>query len=70
MHGRPKMDEIDADWVLKRLAAMADADLSELHNEDGTLRPIKDWPKIWRKVKSNPEENLKEIFPEDKLCIH
>jgi phage terminase small subunit len=45
---RAERTQIDADWVLKRLAAMADADLSELHNDDGTLRPIKDWPKVWR----------------------
>ena len=46
---RAKRTQIDADWVLKRLAAMADADLSDLHNSDGTLKPASEWPEVWRK---------------------
>lgn len=46
---RAQRTQIDADWVLRRLAAMADADLSDLHNADGTLRPASEWPEVWRK---------------------
>jgi len=46
---RAERTQIDADWVLKRLAAMADADLADLHNSDGTLRPVADWPEVWRR---------------------
>ena len=46
---RAQRTQIDADWVLRRLAAMADADLSDLHNEDGTLKPVSEWPDVWRK---------------------
>ncbi len=40
--------KIDAAWVLKRLAAEAEADVSDLYDEDGELLPVKRWPKIWR----------------------
>jgi len=40
--------EIDADWVLKRLAQDATADLAELYTESGTLKPVHEWPLPWR----------------------
>lgn len=40
--------QIDADWVLKRLAKEVEADLAELYNEDGSLKPVRQWPLIWR----------------------
>lgn len=45
---RSERTKIDADWVLTRLAAEAVADLSEIYADDGTLKPVKDWPLIWR----------------------
>lgn len=41
--------KIDADWVLSRLAEEADADVADLYDESGALKPVKDWPLIWRK---------------------
>ena len=46
---RSRETRIDANWLLTRLAAEADADLSDLYDEDGRLKPVKDWPEIWRK---------------------
>lgn len=40
--------EIDADWVLKRLALEADADVADLYYAEGGLKPVHEWPKIWR----------------------
>jgi phage terminase small subunit len=40
---------IDAAWVLKRLADEAEADMGDLYAPDGSLRPVSDWPVIWRK---------------------
>ena len=45
---RSKETQIDANWVLKRLALEAEADFADLYDEDGKLKPVKDWPKIWR----------------------
>ena len=46
---RSKRTQIDADWLLKRLAAEAEADVADLYDENGNLLPVKDWPSIWRK---------------------
>lgn len=45
---RAARTEIDADWVLQRLALEADADLADLYDENGSLKPVSEWPKIWR----------------------
>ena len=37
--GRSERTKIDADWVLSRLADEAEADLADLYDEDGALRP-------------------------------
>lgn len=46
---RAERTKIDADWVLARLAAEADADIADLYTPDGSLLPVHDWPEIWRK---------------------
>lgn len=46
---RSTRTKIDADWVLSRLACEADADLADLYDEDGGLKPVHEWPEIWRK---------------------
>jgi phage terminase small subunit len=45
---RSERTRIDADWLLARLAAEAQADVNDLYNEDGRIKPVKDWPLIWR----------------------
>lgn len=45
---RSERTKIDADWLLSRLADEATADVSDLYDDNGNLRPAKDWPKIWR----------------------
>lgn len=48
MKARSDRTEIDADWVLKRLARDATADLADLYNENGTLKAVHEWPMAWR----------------------
>ncbi len=45
---RSERTKIDADWVLARLADEADADLADLYDENGGLKPITEWPLVWR----------------------
>ena len=45
---RTERTKIDADWVLTRLAAEANADIADIYSEDGGLKPVHQWPKIWR----------------------
>lgn len=45
---RSEKTKIDAAWVLTRLAEEATADVGDLYHADGHLKPIHEWPKIWR----------------------
>lgn len=45
---RAETTQINADWVLRRLAAEAEADVGDLYYAEGRLKPVKEWPKIWR----------------------
>ncbi|KFI27749.1 hypothetical protein CN97_00800 [Haematobacter massiliensis] len=45
---RVKRVQVDADWVLSRLSDEATADLADILDEAGAIKPVKDWPLIWR----------------------
>lgn len=45
---RIERTQFDADWVLQRLAEELTADFADLYTETGQLRPIREWPLIWR----------------------
>lgn len=62
---RIERTEIDADWVLKRLARDATADLAELYDEGGALKPVKDWPMVWRTGLVSGIETVQERDGED-----
>ena len=40
--------QIDAQWLMDRLATEVDADIADILNDDGSLKPVKEWPKVWR----------------------
>jgi phage terminase small subunit len=40
--------KVDAQWLLDRLTDICDADLADLYDEKGALKPIQQWPKIFR----------------------
>lgn len=48
LQSRSERTKIDADWLLKRMAEEAEADLSDLYDDNGAIKPMKEWPKIWR----------------------
>lgn len=45
---RSKKTGIDAAWVLTRLTEEATADLADILGDNGELRPVSEWPLIWR----------------------
>ena len=45
---RSERTGIDAEWVLARLAAEATADVNDLYADNGALKPVSEWPLIWR----------------------
>lgn len=52
--------DIDAMYVLKRHYDIDQMDVLDIHNEDGSIKPLRDWPKIWRQYISGIE--LSELF--------
>jgi len=48
MEGRNKRTRVSADYVLMRLVEIDQMDVLDILNDDGRLRPIREWPKIWR----------------------
>jgi phage terminase small subunit len=40
---------IDAEWLLRRLVAEVEADLADLYDATGALKPVQQWPEVWRK---------------------
>lgn len=48
MEERNKRLRVSADYVLLRLVEIDQMDVIDILNDDGTLRPIREWPKIWR----------------------
>lgn len=45
---RSERTKIDADWVLRTLAAEKTADMADIYADDGSLKPIKEWPMVFR----------------------
>lgn len=43
-----KKIEVTAEWVIRRLAEEANADIADILTEDGAVRPVSEWPKVWR----------------------
>lgn len=68
---RSEKTETDAAWVLKRLVAEAEADLADLYTDAGDLKPIDEWPEIWRQglVVGVEVEALFEGYGEDRKQV-
>ena len=48
MEERNKRLRVSADYVLLRLVEIDQMDVIDILNDDGTLKPISQWPKVWR----------------------
>lgn len=40
--------KVDASFVLRRLVDEAEADLADLYDDKNNLKPVDEWPEIWR----------------------
>ena len=52
---REERTQIDAAYVLKRLVEIDQMDVLDIMDDDGNVKPLRDWPKIWRQYISNIE---------------
>jgi phage terminase small subunit len=48
MDKRAEQTQVNAEWVLKRLAQDATADVADLYDENGNLKSVHEWPLAWR----------------------
>ncbi|EGK8686259.1 terminase small subunit [Escherichia coli] len=48
MEERNKRNRVSADYVLMRLVEIDQMDVVDILNDEGSLKPIREWPKIWR----------------------
>ncbi|MEX2964513.1 terminase small subunit [Microbulbifer sp. TYP-18] len=49
---RSERTQVDADYVLRRLAEIDQMDVLDILADDGSLKPIREWPKVWRQFLS------------------
>lgn len=52
--------QVDAEYVLRRLVEIDRMDLLDILKDDGSLKPVAEWPKVWRSFVSGMD--LSEIF--------
>ena len=52
---RKERVQLDADYVLKRLLEIDQMDAQDILEEDGNLKPVAQWPLLWRQLISNIE---------------
>lgn len=46
--GDPAVGKVDAGWLLGRLVDEATADIADLYDGEGRLKPVDEWPEVWR----------------------
>lgn len=46
---RSERIKTDSDWVLRRLVDEVEANLADLFDERNNIKPMDEWPEIWRK---------------------
>jgi phage terminase small subunit len=47
--------QVDATYVLKRLVEIDQMDVLDIMDENLNMKPLKEWPKIWRQYINNIE---------------
>lgn len=48
MEDRNKRNRVSADYVLMRLVEIDQMDVLDILNDDMSIKPVSEWPKVWR----------------------
>lgn len=57
---RQESVKIDAEYVLKRLVEIDQMDVKDILKDDGSVRPVSEWPKVWTQTLSGLD--VSELF--------
>lgn len=60
MQRRTEKTDVDAEYVLQRISDIDQMDVIDILNDDGSIKPITQWPKIWRQMISGID--VSELF--------
>jgi len=60
LKARTERTQVDADYVLNRLVEIDKMDVIDILADDGNLKPVRDWPPVWRQYISGMD--VSEIF--------
>ncbi|MEQ2049450.1 terminase small subunit [Burkholderia multivorans] len=60
MKARRQRTQVDADYVLQRMIEIDQMDVLDIMTDDMALKPVSDWPKVWRQYLSGFD--LAEMF--------
>ncbi len=65
---RSNRTKISADYVLNRLVEIDQMDVADILADDGGMKPVPEWPKIWRQFISGMDlSELYEGYGEDRV---
>lgn len=67
MEERRESLSMDAKQVLEELCAMAKMDWSDILNPDRSIKPIDEWPPIWRRAVQHMESE--SVGPDDPIWV-
>lgn len=57
---RSERTQIDVDYVLQRMVEIDQMDVLDIMNDDMSLKPVREWPRVWRQYLSGFD--LSELF--------
>lgn len=71
MEERLATTKTDADWLLSRFREEAEADIADIYTDSGNLKPVSEWPRVWRQglVTGIEVEQLFEGTGQDRVQI-
>jgi len=59
---RLERNKVDADEILIHLSAAMHAKISEIRNDDGSFKPLSQWPDIWQQLANGGDVDVEDLM--------
>lgn len=66
---RSQKTQIDANYVLNRLVEIDQMDVLDILDDDGNMKPVREWPKVWRTTLSGMDINRLKTLGEGENAV-